>query len=112
MGDNRRMAQQSPSEPKGEAEGAPDPVLSVVIPVYNGALYLSDLIASLLAQQRVSDEVTFVDDGSTNSSAAMIAWLGAGLDGLRVIGQKNRGQAVARNVGVRHARDFVNGGCT
>jgi len=98
------MAQQSPGEPKGEAEDAPDPVLSVVIPVYNGALYLSDLIASLLAQQRVPDEVIFVDDGSTDGSAAMIARLGAGLDGLRVIGQKNQGQAVARNVGIRHAR--------
>ena len=33
----------------------------------------------------------------------MIERLGAGLAGLRVVGQKNQGQAVARNVGMRHA---------
>jgi heptose III glucuronosyltransferase len=78
-------------------------MLSVVIPVYNGTHYLPELIASLLGQQRVPDEVVFVDDGSTDGSAAMIERLGARLSGLRVIGQKNQGQAVARNVGVRQA---------
>jgi heptose III glucuronosyltransferase len=79
------------------------PRLSVVIPVYNGMLYLPQLIDSLLAQERVPDEVIFVDDGSTDNSSAMIARLGAGLAGLRVIRQKNQGQAVARNVGMRQA---------
>jgi glycosyltransferase involved in cell wall biosynthesis len=77
--------------------------LSVVIPVYNGTPYLPQLIDSLLAQTRRPDEVIFVDDGSTDGSAAMIERLGAGLAGLRVVGQKNQGQAVARNVGMRHA---------
>jgi heptose III glucuronosyltransferase len=47
--------------------------------------------------------VIFVDDGSTDGSSAMIARLGAGLPGLRVIKQKNQGQAAARNVGMRQA---------
>jgi heptose III glucuronosyltransferase len=80
-----------------------DPVLSVVIPVYNGTPYLPQLIESLLAQKRQPDEVIFVDDGSTDGSGATIARLGAGLRGLRVIGQRNQGQAVARNVGMREA---------
>jgi glycosyltransferase involved in cell wall biosynthesis len=86
-----------------EAGNPSGPVLSVVIPVYNGTPFLPRLIESLLAQERVPDEVIFVDDGSTDGSAAMIARLGAGLTGLRVIGQKNQGQAVARNVGMRQA---------
>ena len=79
------------------------PLLSIVIPVYNGTLYLPELIDSLLGQQRTPDEVIFVDDGSTDGSGAMIASLGIGLTGLCVIGQQNQGQAVARNVGLRRA---------
>ncbi|HMH16847.1 MAG TPA: glycosyltransferase [Burkholderiales bacterium] len=105
------MAQQPPGaesiSSKGACSGAPDgaspPLLSVVIAVYNGIPYLPQLIDSLLAQQRVLGEVIFVDDGSTDDSSAMIARLGAGLSGLRVIKQKNQGQAAARNVGMRQA---------
>lgn len=79
------------------------PALSVVIPVYNGTPYLPQLIDSLLAQKRAPDEVIFVNDGSTDGSAAMIERLGAGLLGLRVVAQKNQGQAVARNAGMRQA---------
>lgn len=79
------------------------PLLSIVIPVYNGTPYLPQLVDSLLAQERVPDEVIFVDDGSTDDSSAMIKGLGAGLAGLRVIRQKNQGQAVARNTGMREA---------
>ncbi len=78
-------------------------MLSVVVPVYNGTPYLPQLIESLLAQKRAPDEVIFVDDGSTDGSGAMIECLGAGLTGLRVIRQKNQGQAVARNVGMHEA---------
>jgi len=89
---------------KAASDGASGPMLSVVIAVYNGAPYLPQLIGSLLAQQHVPDEVIFVDDGSTDDSSGMIARLGAGLAGLRVIRQKNQGQAVARNAGMREAR--------
>jgi heptose III glucuronosyltransferase len=78
-------------------------LLSVVIPVYNGTPYLPQLIESLLAQERMPDETIFVDDGSTDDSSAMIQRLGNELAGLRVIRQKNQGQAVARNVGMREA---------
>ena len=81
-----------------------DPLLSVVIPVYNGTRYLPPLIESLLAQGSVPDEVIFVDDGSTDGSSAMISRLGAGLAGLRIVAQENQGQAVARNFGMGHAR--------
>jgi heptose III glucuronosyltransferase len=104
------MAQQPPaakSTSNGARDGAEDgvsrPLLSVVIAVYNGTPYLPELLDSLLAQQRIPDEVIFVDDGSTDDSSAMIARLGAGLAGLRVIRQKNQGQAVARNAGMRQA---------
>ncbi len=68
------------------------PLLSIVIPVFNGTPYLPHLLESLLAQQRVPDEVIFVDDGSTDGSSAMIGRLGAGLPRLRVITQENQGR--------------------
>ena len=79
------------------------PLLSIVVPVFNGTPYLPHLLESLLAQQRVPDEVIFVDDGSTDGSSAMIGRLAAGLPGMRVIRQENQGQAVARNTGMRQA---------
>lgn len=80
------------------------PLLSVVIPVYNGTPFLPDLMASLSAQQLRPDEIVFIDDGSTDGSSAMIERLGAGLVGLRIMRQENQGQAVARNVGLREAK--------
>ena len=86
-----------------KSSDASHPLLSVVIPVFNGTAYLPQLLDSLLEQQRVPDEVIFVDDGSTDGSSAMIARLGTRLPRLRVIGQENQGQAVARNAGIRQA---------
>ena len=85
------------------ANGASGPLLSVVIPVFNGTPHLPQLLDSLLGQRRVPDEVVFVDDGSTDGSSAMITRLGARLPSLRVIRQQNQGQAVARNTGMRQA---------
>jgi len=102
------MAQRVPegerTSPTNARSGASDrvshPLLSIVIPIFNGTLYLPKLLDSLLAQERVPDEVIFVDDGSTDGSSEMIARLGAGLPSLRVIRQENQGQAVARNAGM------------
>jgi glycosyltransferase involved in cell wall biosynthesis len=79
------------------------PLLSVVIPVFNGTEYLPQLVDTLMKQQRVPDEVIIVDDGSTDGSSEMIKHLGARLPSLQVIRQENQGQAVARNLGIRHA---------
>ena len=48
------------------------PVVSVVIPVYNGAAHLVQLIESLQAQTLESFEAIFVDDFSTDDSAEII----------------------------------------
>ncbi|HTQ74993.1 MAG TPA: glycosyltransferase [Burkholderiales bacterium] len=85
------------------ADDALCPLLSVVIPVFNGTEYLPQLIETLMKQRRVPDEVIIVDDGSTDGSSEMIARLGTALAGLRVVRQENQGQAVARNVGMRNA---------
>ncbi len=74
--------------------------MSVIIPVFNGELYLAEAIGSVLRQTRPPDEVVVVDDGSTDGSAA----LAEGFAGVRCVSQENQGQPAALNRGVEETR--------
>jgi glycosyltransferase involved in cell wall biosynthesis len=50
-----------------------NPRISVVIPLFNGALYLLEALDSILGQTHAIDEVVVVDDGSTDESPAIAA---------------------------------------
>lgn len=76
------------------------PLVSVVIPVYNGERFLRDSLESVFAQTFHDYEVVCVDDGSTDGSYALLKQYGAR---LRVIQQANAGQSAARNAGVEAA---------
>ncbi|MFJ7492397.1 CDP-glycerol glycerophosphotransferase family protein [Streptomyces sp. NPDC097727] len=78
------------------------PRLSVVVPVHNVELYLTDCLKSLAEQTMADLEVVMVDDGSTDNSAALAAEF-AGQDGrFRLVSQENGGLGHARNTGVRN----------
>ncbi len=81
--------------------GTPPPV-SVIVPVFNGARFLRDAVASIRAQDVAGLEIVVVDDGSTDGSAEI-----AGTLGLHALVQENRGPAAARNTGVLAARSSV-----
>ncbi len=81
--------------------GTPPPV-SVIVPVFNGARFLRDAVASIRAQNVAGLEIVVVDDGSTDGSAEI-----AGTLGLYALVQENRGPAAARNTGVLAARSPV-----
>jgi glycosyltransferase involved in cell wall biosynthesis len=72
--------------------------ISVVIPAYNAAVFLPRSVASAFAQTLAPCEVIVVDDGSTDSTAAVAAALGA-----RVITRPNAGPSAAKNSGVQAA---------
>ena len=74
--------------------------VSVIIPVFNGALYLREAIESVLGQTRTLDEILVIDDGSTDSSPDILAAYGGR---LTVVRQDNQGVAAARNVGLQIA---------
>jgi hypothetical protein len=76
------------------------PLVSVIIPVWNGADFLAEAIDSLLAQNYPQLEIIVVDDGSTDALAAAIDALPVQ---LRVLHQPNSGPAAARNLGLRAA---------
>ena len=76
------------------------PLVSVVIPVYNGARFLGEALASVFAQDFRPLEVIVVDDGSTDATAAVAA----GFAEATYLRQDNAGVAAARNAGIARAR--------
>lgn len=77
------------------------PLISVVIPVYNGAGFLADALDSVFIQDHRRLDVIVVDDGSTDESPVIAAaWAPA----IRLIRQANAGAAAARNRGIEAAR--------
>lgn len=77
-------------------------MVSIIIPVYNGAAYLEGAIRSALAQTWEEKEVIVVDDGSTDSSLAIARQFEA--NGVTIHTQANRGASAARNAGLALAR--------
>ena len=79
--------------------------LSVVIPAYNRATLLPITLRSLLAQERVADEILVVDDGSCDGTADAAVSFGPP---VRVIRQANQGPGAARNRGLAEAKgEFI-----
>lgn len=81
-----------------------DMELSVVLPVYNVAAYLPECIESLIQWKAPYAEYLFVDDGSTDESAAVINRYAQTDKRIRLIRKKNGGCASARNRGIDEAK--------
>ena len=77
------------------------PVVSVVMPVYNAAAHLAAALDSMLAQTFTDFELIVVNDGSTDGTAQILSSYG---DALRVVSQPNGGMSCARNAGIHLAR--------
>jgi glycosyltransferase involved in cell wall biosynthesis len=76
--------------------------VSVVIPLYNKAESVLAAVGSVLRQSYADFELIVVDDGSTDSSASLVA--GIGDRRIRLLGQANAGPGAARNRGLGEAR--------
>jgi glycosyltransferase involved in cell wall biosynthesis len=80
---------------------AQSPVVSVIVPVFNGERFLAQAIDSVLAQRYEPLDLIVVDDGSTDATPAIANRAGVQLRYLR---QANAGPAAARNTGIAAAR--------
>ncbi len=78
------------------------PLVSVVIPVYNVEQYIEKALSSVLAQTYLNLEIIVVDDQSPDQSIALVKQKFSD-PRLRIVQQKNRGLAGARNTGIRNA---------
>jgi glycosyltransferase involved in cell wall biosynthesis len=77
------------------------PLVSVIVPTYNGEAYIGDCLSSILDQDHPRIEVLVVDDGSTDGTEAVVQRFGPQ---VRYFRQPNSGSAVARNRGLDEAR--------
>ena len=81
------------------------PVVSVVMPVYNGAKWLAAAVESVLAQTLSNLEVLIVDDASTDGSVRIAECLALRDPRVRLLRHaNNRGQSAARNLAIDAAR--------
>lgn len=76
------------------------PLVSVVIPVFNGSAYLREAIDSALAQTYSNVEIIVVDDGSSDGGATATLARSYG-DRIRYLHKNNGGVATALNLGIR-----------
>lgn len=76
---------------------------SIVIPTYNGAHKILTLLRSLETQSFKNFETIVVIDGSTDGTEATLKKQNLNLFDLKIIFQKNKGRASARNSGANNA---------
>src|SRR5205085_5855032 len=80
------------------------PLVSVLIPCFNGGRFIEETLRSVLSQDYGRLEVIVVDDGSTDNSVAVVKQF----PNVKLIQQANTGVTIARNVALAHSHgDFI-----
>lgn len=79
--------------------------LSIIIPVYNGIVFLERLMETIVAFTFTDFECIFVDNNSTDNSVATLKQLlkTSSFD-YQILSEKNQGAGYARNTGIKHAK--------
>jgi glycosyltransferase involved in cell wall biosynthesis len=92
-----------------QPQSDPNPLISVIVPVYNTERYLQQSIDSILAQTDVADaantplEIIAVDDGSTDNSAHLVQQYVQQYPQVSYLSRENGGIGAARNTGIAAA---------
>lgn len=79
----------------------PEPLISIIMPCFNGEKYIEAAINSILAQNCQPIELIIIDDGSTDNSKEVIQAFG---DKVQYYYQPNGGPSKARNLGLTIAK--------
>lgn len=81
-----------------------NPIISVIVPVFNAEAHIEECIRSILAQQFDQFELILINDGSSDLSGSICERIAREDCRIRVIHQKNAGVALTRAEGIRNAR--------
>lgn len=81
-----------------------NPVISIIIPFFDGGLFIENTITSILESTLSDIEVIIIDDGSPGETGKICDYLADKYEKVRTIHKKNGGIADARNRGVLEAR--------
>lgn len=79
------------------------PLISVIMPVYNTEAYLDMAIQSILEQTEKNFELIIINDGATDGSPDILFKWQQKDQRIQIIAQDNQGLSAARNTGLRHA---------
>lgn len=80
-------------------------LISIIIPCYNNQEWISPAIDSAIGQGLDNYEIIFIDDGSSDDSAAIIE---NEFPFVKLIRTKNQGAAKARNIGIKESKgEFI-----
>lgn len=89
-------------------ENISEPLISVIVPVYNAERFLPYCVDSLVTQSYQNIEILLIDDGSTDGSPAICDRYAEKDPRVRVIHQDNGGISRAQNAGLDAARgDYI-----
>lgn len=91
-------------EEKRRLRDIEDPLLSIIVPIYNIERYLPRCVHSIMAQTYQNLEIILVDDGSTDGTSALCDSLAKEDRRIRVFHKENGGSSSARNLAIQEAR--------
>lgn len=80
-----------------------NPLISIIVPIYNVGAYLFQCVQSLTRQTYQSLEIILVNDGSTDSCPEICEYFRKTDDRIKVINQANSGLVNARKTGIHQA---------
>ena len=81
-----------------------EPLITIIVPVYNGEKYIDQCINSILNQEYKNIELILVNDGSKDNSKLILDNWAKRESKIKVIHQENSGVSVARNKGIEMAQ--------
>ena len=79
----------------------PEPLISIIVPLYNGKHLVKKALDSILQQTYTHWELLIIDDGSKDGGAD---WIARQYPQANIISQENQGVAAARNEGIRASK--------